>query len=1421
MQKPAAPRFPRLSLCIVHSALCIAFVASAAFANWQPGLKWGYLSGSWSTTKPAVTYAADGTDFALQPLANHGWGVVYWGQMYFDGSQYRFCGHIDDYFRIKVDGATVAQCSTACGYAFGNVTPSQGWHDVEFWLYNDTSANPSGPTSNSSLCFNSTNGFCFTKNDTTSTTADGYIPLSRLYAGDILRYDDLVYENDSLVVDADPPETGRQIPMTPSYGGHLDMVAGSNYTCTAALGPTYLADTLRLTCTGYVLTVTDTVVANGTSNVLSRTTGSTNTFSYTHDGHRGDLVWLFDDEVLCTFNASSGGSLLVDGAATTPSRWFDRRSIHMVTAIAENGYDFAYMTVDGVQAEGATIALDCTEPHIVVASFLLSAGSADKVYVGATDGDWDTASNWDPAGVPTVSDDVYIPAGKRVMVPLSANVHSLTVSNNAAVSVFGATSAYIASGTAASSVIASGGSVGGILGRMAADYTTTTQIGLQSVGDVTLLGSGQLIVGGFAQACRTHVGVGGDLSLSGTAKMAVYAGPTNGVSRAAGGGEVEVAGTATIGAGTTLELLCHIGKSGLSGRGSAVVLDFGDTVVEAGGKIVSPVGSSGYCEAACRPGAGSQYNGAGHGGKGGKGGNTSVNVAGAKAYGNALAPLLPGSYGREHVSFGGGIVRLKTGALTLNGTISASATTTRTKNWESGGSSGGAVWITCDSFSLGQSATLSADGCAGFNYNNKYCGGGAGGRIALGVRLTDAQVASLEATGTAEGLSTASLASMYPANVSVAGKAGVLLGERGEDGTAMYCANVPEGKVSLTIAVDGPALDYSASPAPGVQLLDEDAPVSATVASHIVLDANDSDRLFCMGWTLASSASGTVLASGSGNTCSYAALGENAILTWTFQEHYRLVCTACGDGTVSGNVGEWVLPGTAVSLSATPSEGAAFQAWATPFFLSKTEIATPSLSFRMDAPLSVFAVFDTGRTLAAKTWSGASGGDWDTASNWTPAGVPTPDDAVTIPAGSTVSVSRMAAAGSLTLGNGANLSIFGAVTDFFKSITTAGLTYSSTTAGGRNAASVTATAPLTLAVADDFTLAPSASVSLGGSGQACPSTLYVGGGLSLQNGARLAIYPGRTSGGSVTSSTCGARAFVLGATTIATNATVFSHGQLPSLTGTKGDIAPTIWDIGALTVAAGGAIVSYTGNSQYGVDFGSTPQEGDAASKAKGAGGKFYGAGHGGVGGSGTSTAGPSAVANQTGGVAYDNPYAPLLPGRCGRYTMVGGGVVRIYATDVILDGTLDASATIRLNGYEAGGGSGGSVLLFADTFRSGPTARLVSRGMAGFPNSSQYKYNCGGGAGGRVAVVVGADAAAKAELLSTGDTTSKHVQRIDLLGEQTRYKGAVDVSGGDPSTKNTANYPSGADSNAATAGGEGTAWMLRFVRPKTVIFVL
>ena len=55
---------------------------------------------------------------------------------------------------------------------------------------------------------------------------------------------------------------------------------------------------------------------------------------------------------------------------------------------------------------------------------------------------------------------------------------------------------------------------------------------------------------------------------------------------------------------------------------------------------------------------------------------------------------------------------------------------------------------------------------------------------------------------------------------------------------------------------------------------------------------------------------------------------------------------------------------------------------------------------------------------APRTWSGPSGGDWGTAANWTPSGVPTTSDDVTIPASNSVSISADAAANKLTIQGG-------------------------------------------------------------------------------------------------------------------------------------------------------------------------------------------------------------------------------------------------------------------------------------------------------------------------------------------------------------------------------------------------------------------
>ena len=59
-------------------------------------------------------------------------------------------------------------------------------------------------------------------------------------------------------------------------------------------------------------------------------------------------------------------------------------------------------------------------------------------------------------------------------------------------------------------------------------------------------------------------------------------------------------------------------------------------------------------------------------------------------------------------------------------------------------------------------------------------------------------------------------------------------------------------------------------------------------------------------------------------------------------------------------------------------------------------------------------------TFAQKTWDGSSSNNWNTASNWTPSGVPTESDAVIIPDNFSVTVNTAAVCASLTINGGGN-----------------------------------------------------------------------------------------------------------------------------------------------------------------------------------------------------------------------------------------------------------------------------------------------------------------------------------------------------------------------------------------------------------------
>ncbi|HEX5218167.1 MAG TPA: carboxypeptidase-like regulatory domain-containing protein [Verrucomicrobiae bacterium] len=153
-------------------------------------------------------------------------------------------------------------------------------------------------------------------------------------------------------------------------------------------------------------------------------------------------------------------------------------------------------------------------------------------------------------------------------------------------------------------------------------------------------------------------------------------------------------------------------------------LTAGSASIASGGRLAADAASS------SGPGPGS-YNplGSSGGGYGGYGGRGAAAPSGGTAYGATLNPSLAGSPGggpsgtSQSPAPGGGIVRMTVyGPMILDGQISANGASAPMNN--SGGGSGGSVWLTLNQFS--GSGSISANGGSGHLPNG---GGGGGGRI--------------------------------------------------------------------------------------------------------------------------------------------------------------------------------------------------------------------------------------------------------------------------------------------------------------------------------------------------------------------------------------------------------------------------------------------------------------------------------------------------------------------------------------------------------------------------------------------------------------------------------------------------------------------------------------------------------------------
>lgn len=209
-----------------------------------------------------------------------------------------------------------------------------------------------------------------------------------------------------------------------------------------------------------------------------------------------------------------------------------------------------------------------------------------------------------------------------------------------------------------------------------------------------------------------------------------------------------------------------------------------------------------------------------------------------------------------------------------------------------------------------------------------------------------------------------------------------------------------------------------------------------------------------------------------------------------------------------------------------------------------------------------------------------------------------------------------------------------------------------------------------------------------------------------------------------------------GALITVSNAMTVASGATFYLTSHPTNGGSALIRAGSFTLAQGATINADTRG------FGGTSTVSYGPGRGSGGGYRGGGGGYGGRGGYGSSGGNPY----NAGGVSNGLPFAPLLPGSAGGYgngvvSSFGGGLVRIEADEVQIDGTITANGERK---DYPGSGAGGGIFIKTRIYSGGPDAVLQA-------NGGSYGSQGGGvGGGGRIAVWRGkVDAAVTAKILA------------------------------------------------------------------------
>ena len=500
---------------------------------------------------------------------------------------------------------------------------------------------------------------------------------------------------------------------------------------------------------------------------------------------------------------------------------------------------------------------------------------------------------------------------------------------------------------------------------------------------VTVTGGGLKV--GSKGGAPAKLAVTGDLRLEGAATLTVFGGPIEGgYTFATGTSFVSVGGALTLD-GTSVLSLSSDALTGGSVKIDAQTVSVGASAkIDARGKGYAWLDSSTPPDA---PGLGYSYSiGGSHGGKGGS--NTGDSV-----YDSLLAPIMPGSPNGSYSNGqkpGGGVIRIHARTISIDGTLDADAVSPSTF----GGSAGGSIWLTADTFAFGPQAKLTAEGGPS---NYSYSMGG-GGRIALAEGCSAEELACLAAGELPQG------AVLYD---RIDGVAASVLGGKYNNGSARAASGTVafvrsrslQTYVNVRTAVEGLVTEGDVC---GAKVVDVGESTTFAAPAYGYDPAHVGEVRWPIVGYVVSNCTAEV-ARGDGRSYELTARPDGGPYTFTWllgEKQNSCAVKFVGDGAGTVSDGEttassdflaWGAVGASITLTATAAKGSVFAEYRSSL-LPDGYSPSSTLTVPVTYLGSVRVDFESG--CLKRVYVGDATSDLADPLSWLPRGVPTADEAV-------------------------------------------------------------------------------------------------------------------------------------------------------------------------------------------------------------------------------------------------------------------------------------------------------------------------------------------------------------------------------------------------------------------------------------------